>query len=446
MPENNDTIHQLLKQLDIQTKINRSAVRAMNSALKMLRQQSQKEEPEQTCSLFSEEENVTVETAAMAEERRQNYYKDAREEIMKCFKTSHFAGKSKTVPVEEFVKEWEIDNLADVTEYTFLALLQRDFGSELADTYRQKKLGMRLFRKVLRYYDDLIGDHALGLDEALLAEAKRLEESAANAPVSEIKPTAGPFRLQGRQELEDFINTEVVDIVNHYEDYHAMGISFPKSFIMEGAPGCGKTYAAEALARHLGWYTIRISSGNIGSSYIHDTAKKIEEKFAEAAEHAPAIIIIDEIDAFAAKRNSDSQSNHHVEEVASFLRCLQDAEKKHILVVGMTNYLQNIDPAILRTGRMGNHIKVDMPSVAEIEAVLTHALNKRPHADFPLHTYAEQLQNRPLSDVTAAVDKAAVAAIHARHRCIEESDLNAAVKNMAKFQGITPSRPIGFVA
>lgn len=347
----------------------------------------------------------------------------------------------------DFVKKNDIDNLKEVSEHLFRALLKRDLGEEVLARYLRHSLPRRAFSRIVRYYDRAMDD-----DEAVITDEVRAEAAAAERAEHEkamqLKPTAGPFRLRGRKELERFMNEQVVDVVNNHELYRALGFDFPRPFILEGAPGCGKTFAVERLAEHLGWHTVHITAASVGTSFIHETAKKIEECFQEAAEKAPALLVVDEMEAFMPdRRQVPAHNTHTAEEVGSFLKTIQKAAEMHVLVVGMTNYIKAVDPAILRTGRMGTHIKVDMPSLAEVEEVLAYALEKRPHADFPLAPFAERLLNRPLSDVTFVVDEAAMHTARDRRACVEAADLDAAIARLqAREDGQNPGRSIGFAA
>lgn len=332
----------------------------------------------------------------------------------------------------DFVAKNDIDNLKDINEHLFLALLKRDLGDTVVQRYTERILPRPAFIRIVRFYDDAVDDNELEISDELRAEAEAAQKEAEERALY-LKPTAGDFHLRGRGELERFFNDHVVDIVNNHAVYRAVGVDFPQHFILEGAPGCGKTFAVERLAEHLGWNLIRLNAETIGSSLVHGTAKKIEQAFAEAAEKAPSLVIIDEMDAFMPNRSTLSQTNDHSkEEVDSFLQVIQTAAKKHVLVVGMTNLIDTIDPAILRTGRMGTHIKVGMPSLAEVEDVLAYALEKRPHESFPLTTYAEQLLNHPLSDVTCAVDEAAMHTARNRRTVVTEADLAAAIRNISE--------------
>lgn len=366
-------------------------------------------------------------------------------------RAARMAGTTKIMPIQKMVKINKITNLEKMDEATFIVHLRHHFSPEMAEAYVARKMNVSVYNDIILYFDNHVDTKRLEvtdeMKEEVRAERKRIKAAEKANGCMMLKPTAGPFRLRGREELEKFLNEQVVDIVNHHAKYSKFGIHFPKGFILEGPPGCGKTFAVERLAEHLKWNVVRIDSGSIGSTFIHGTSKKIQEKFQEAAENAPSIVIIDEMEAFTRNRgNLSEHDNHRVEEVDSFLQCLQRAEERHILVVGMTNHIETIDPAILRTGRLGAHITVGMPSVQEVQDVLAYALEKLPHAEFDLRPHAERLLDHPLSDVTHAVDESAMCAARARHKRIEEEDLTRSIDEMLQHQEARNNRrkPIGF--
>src|SRR3546814_3865420 len=104
-------------------------------------------------------------------------------------------------------------------------------------------------------------------------------------------------------------------------------------------PGCGKTFAVEKLVEHLDWPFFSIDSGSIGSPFIHETGKKIAEAFEQAVKVSPAVVVIDEIDAFLAARDSSAGGQHrseeHTSELQSLMRisyavfCLKKKKLKH---------------------------------------------------------------------------------------------------------------------
>lgn len=252
------------------------------------------------------------------------------------------------------------------------------------------------------------------------------------------------FVLHGRQKLEEFFNEHVIDIIANAEKYQRMGIGFPAAIILHGPPGCGKTFAVEKLVEFLGWPSYSVSSGNVGSPYIHDTSRKISEMFDTAIENAPSVLIIDEMESFLTNRETAQTSGtHHVEEVAEFLRRIPEATKKKVLIIAMTNMIDSIDPAILRRGRFDHILEVDMPSAEEVEALLGHLLSALPVADdVSVKTIAKELAGHPLSDVAYIVKEAGRLSVKLEKERIDAEAFNLAYKSLPQDGGT--KRKIGF--
>lgn len=255
------------------------------------------------------------------------------------------------------------------------------------------------------------------------------------------------FDLPGRPLLEAFFNEQVIDIVKNAEKYKALGVDFPSAIVLYGPPGCGKTFAVEKLVEFLDWPCYSIDSNSVGSPYIHATSKKVAEVFQKAIEAAPSVIVIDEMEAFLTDRSSSMGSGtHHIEEVAEFLRLIPTAMKNHVLVVGMTNLIDLIDPAILRRGRFDHLIEVGMPSQTEIESLLNALLEKVPTAeDLSLEAISKSLAGRALSDTTFVVREAGRLAAKSNKDSIDQACLEEALN------GLPPNpnekkNPIGFCA
>ena len=252
------------------------------------------------------------------------------------------------------------------------------------------------------------------------------------------------FTLPGRPELQAFFNEHIVDIIRNSEKYKRMGIDFPGAIILHGPPGCGKTFAVERLIDYLGWPSLYIESGSIGSPFIHDTSKKISEMFDRAIENAPSVMVIDEMEAFLTARvMSQGSGQHHVEEVAEFLRRIPEATARNVLVIAMTNLIESIDPAILRRGRFDHIIEVKMPSKAEVDELLRHLLEKLPVCDdIDYDQVSLRLEGHAMSDVAYAVKEAGRLAVKRGADVISNSLLNEAIDSLPKQQG--NARKIGF--
>ena len=272
------------------------------------------------------------------------------------------------------------------------------------------------------------------------------EAAIGTPPTQRTGRQEGPFTLPGRPQLERFFREEIIEIVDNEEAYRRMGVGFPGGTVLHGPTGCGKTYAVEKLTEYLGWPVFTIDSGNIGSKYVHETSRKVAEIFDKAAESAPSVIVIDEMEAFLSSRDSSMGSREiHMEEVAEFLRKIPEAPKKRVLLFGMTNLLDSMDKAILRRGRIDHIIEVGMPSREEILSLLQSLLKDRPTApDLPLEEYSGELSGRPISDISFMMREAAKLAVRGRKEVIGPDELRAAIDALPPKEG--QKRRIGFGA
>lgn len=253
----------------------------------------------------------------------------------------------------------------------------------------------------------------------------------------------GSFALPGRPELQQFFFDNVVDIVENADRYKAMGIEFPAGIVLHGPPGCGKTFAVSALVQYLEWPNYAIDSASIGSKYIHETSRKIAEVFDHAVESAPSVVVIDEMESFLAERAGGGE--HRLEEVAEFLRRIQAAPASRVLVIGMTNRLDLIDPAILRRGRFDHVVEVQPATQAEVHALLQTLFATRKHADIDLQDAANRLAGRPLSDVAFFVREAARLAARAGHESIDPASAARALDTTVQRAAPGVRRSIGFL-
>lgn len=228
-----------------------------------------------------------------------------------------------------------------------------------------------------------------------------------------LKPTEGKskraFELPGRPELEEFFNEHVIDIILNKNRYKAMGVGFPSAIVLHGPTGCGKTFAVEQLVEYLGWPSFQIDASSVASPYIHETSRKVSEVFEKAMQNAPSVLVIDEMEAFLADRETGGGGSHHrVEEVAEFLRRIPEAANNEVLIIAMTNRIEMIDSAIMRRGRFDHVIKVDFASKEEVRSMLEKLLSTLPmDKTVDLAPMARKLAGRPLSDVAFVVREGA---------------------------------------
>ena len=280
-----------------------------------------------------------------------------------------------------------------------------------------------------------------GSKRAKVAKRRGQEEKESLGPT-------GVFSLPGRPMLESFFNEHVVDIVLNPKRYKALGIDFPSAIVLHGPPGCGKTYAVERLVEFLDWPVYSIDSNSVGSPYIHETSRKISEIFEIATDNAPSMVVIDEMESYLSDRQQfSSSSGHHVEEVAEFLRRIPQALGKKVLIVGMTNRIEMIDPAILRRGRFDHVIEVGMPQREEVDALLKKLLSEVPTSgDIDIEPLLNTLTGRALSDTAFMVREGARLAARAEKNSLDMVCLTDALKLLPEQPpGEEKKRPIGFI-
>jgi transitional endoplasmic reticulum ATPase len=155
---------------------------------------------------------------------------------------------------------------------------------------------------------------------------------------------------------------ELVEIpLKHPEIFERLGIQPPKGILLHGPPGTGKTLLAKAVANESESNFILLNGPEIMSKFYGESEKKIRDIFEEAEKTAPAIIFIDEIDAIAPKR--EEVTGEVERRVVSQLLSMMDGLKSRgkVVVIGATNRINALDPALRRPGRFDREIEVGVP-------------------------------------------------------------------------------------
>ncbi len=323
--------------------------------------------------------------------------------------------------------------------YTLSTPLSDDvvLGSWLTGGAQVSVHSTRRMRSLLNW----LGSAAL----AEVIEVSELKQSSSEETDEETTNRPQAFSLSGRPQLEHFFREHVIDIVEHADRYRALGIEFPSAIILHGPPGCGKTFAVERLVEYLGWPSFSIDATSVGSPFIHETSRKVAEVFEKAIKDAPSVLIIDEMEAFLADRESGAGSSHHrVEEVGEFLRRIPEAVANHVLIIAMTNRLEMIDPAIQRRGRFDHVIHVGMPSREEVEGLLRALFGKVPTEGLEIEQLSSALAGRPLSDVAFVVREAARLAARTGRSSIDQVSVQAAIQSAPARNQVDEPRKIGF--
>jgi AAA+ superfamily predicted ATPase len=241
----------------------------------------------------------------------------------------------------------------------------------------------------------------------MMAEASGPSEVPLVAPLS--AQGTGLDKVAGMHDLKELLLREVVIPIRNPEPYRRYGLSIPNGILLYGPPGCGKTYIARQLAEELGHYFVEIIPSEVASSYIHQSVMKIRELFDAAAEQAPAVIFIDDLEALVPPRGElGGHQQYKAEEVNEFLAHLNACAEKKIFVIATTNLPAKIDPAVRRTGRLDKLIYVGPPDAEARREMLALHLEDRPvDANIDLTAIAASLEGYSAADLRLLVDEAA---------------------------------------
>ncbi|CAN6821641.1 unnamed protein product [Brassica oleracea] len=175
---------------------------------------------------------------------------------------------------------------------------------------------------------------------------------------------------------------EIVRILKNDEEFQNKGIYCPKGVLLHGPPGTGKTLLAKAIAGEAGLPFFAANGTDFVEMFVGVAASRVKDLFGSSRSFAPSIIFIDEIDAIGSKRGGPDIGGGGAEREQGLLQILTEMDgfkvsTSQVLVIGATNRLDILDPALLRKGRFDKIIRVGLPSKDGRLAILkVHARNK----------------------------------------------------------------------
>lgn len=223
-------------------------------------------------------------------------------------------------------------------------------------------------------------------------------------------------KIIGLEKPKEIVMNAMKMILSNDKTYAEYGLTPPGGLLLYGPPGTGKTSFARACAEAFGCAFYVVNASSLTASLVGQSEQAVRSLFAHARAHKPAVIFWDEIDAVGQRRDgmnlnrpSDLVLNVLLAEMDGF----NSKGEKGILVIGATNRVDILDPALLRPGRFDYKVEVGLPGLEDRVALLKHFLKNRKHqvTEEELYELATKTEGFSPADILALVDRAAWKAV-----------------------------------
>ncbi|MDD5272170.1 MAG: ATP-dependent zinc metalloprotease FtsH [Methylovulum sp.] len=253
------------------------------------------------------------------------------------------------------------------------------------------------------------------------SKAKMLEED---------KMTVTFDDVAGCEEAKEEV-TELVDFLSDPQKFQKLGGKIPRGILMVGPPGTGKTLLARAIAGEAGVKFFTISGSDFVEMFVGVGASRVRDMFAQAKEHAPCIIFIDEIDAVGRQRGGAGMGGGNDEREQTLNQLLVEMDgfngNEGVIVIAATNRADILDKALLRPGRFDRQVNVGLPDVRGREQILNVHIKKVPvAADVQLKYIARGTPGFSGAELANVVNEAALFAARSNKKEVTMQDLEKA--------------------
>jgi transitional endoplasmic reticulum ATPase len=242
---------------------------------------------------------------------------------------------------------------------------------------------------------------------------REIEPSAMREVLVEV-PNVKWTDIGGLTEVKEELQEAIEWPLKYPEIFAYMNTSPPKGVLLYGPPGTGKTMLAKAVANESEANFISIKGPEVLSKWVGESERAVREVFRKARQAAPTIIFFDELDSITPVRGTGFGGSQVTERVISQILTELDGleELKDVVVIGATNRIDIVDPALLRPGRFDKLLEVPVPDLDARKAILKIHLEKKPLTeDVKIDRLAEKTDGYTGADLAALANTTAMLVI-----------------------------------
>jgi len=248
-------------------------------------------------------------------------------------------------------------------------------------------------------------------EESNEKEEPKEKESDKTEGFEFFKPKYGFDSVIGMDYVKKYFYDNIILGIEKPELFAKYRKSIHDGFLLYGPPGIGKTYLVAALAKEANAKLLVVNLHQLLDQYVGNTEKNIHKLFAQARKNAPCIILLDEIDGLGASRNQATQRGSQSSTLALHQLLTEmsslESENEDVVVIGTTNAPQDIDPALLRSGRFTNLLYIRPPDKEDRTKLFEFYTEGIPKNKIDYEKLGSESINLSPADINAAV-KAAV--------------------------------------
>lgn len=289
----------------------------------------------------------------------------------------------------EFIRKFDEDYYSDRTVDEIAEKIDRskedvlNYLKENYPKYYEKRNDAPIWKLGHRYISSYAIDKGLGGDYSHLALSNYAMDN--DEEIAKLQSGDDSWAI-GYEDVMMTIEEQIDPILNPSEAME-WGLRNPGGIILFGPPGCGKTFWAKWISRHLDYELEEVPRSIFGSIYVDGAMSALKEKLDEIKKKPKTVLFFDEFDSVAQSRTSGSgnSSQENSKVVNTLLQEIPKLTQNKILVVAATNFLSKLDPAVIRPGRFDLKIPVFPPKPEERIKLLVHYIKSGAHESSRLY-------------------------------------------------------------